>query len=126
MSKAGVCASSKLHCGSSVLWLAAKNGDTGILSFLIQSGATPTPNRDGQWPVHIAASRGHAGAVRLLLAASMTAPTLSGAEAAALGTNPAANVVNAKGETPMFAACFYHCRIPNSDSQTDILEVLAA
>ena len=43
----GVSANSKLNCGSSLLWLAAKGGHTTLVKFLLEEGADLSANGPG-------------------------------------------------------------------------------
>lgn len=57
------------RCGATVLHIAAQNGDTDIVEFLLESGASPdiqTFDCD-MTPLHLAAQNGHGECIKILL-----------------------------------------------------------
>ena len=66
----GMSVHGRLVCGSNVLWLAAKGGHSGVVTYLLSQNAEMAANMDGQTPIHIACTRGHHVTLGVLLRAT--------------------------------------------------------
>ena len=65
--QAGMSVNSHLHCGSNVLWLAAKGGHSKIVAWLLEQDAKISANNDGMTPYHAASCRGQHAVLEVLL-----------------------------------------------------------
>ena len=64
--------------GVSELYTAAKDGETDVVKFMLESGTNPSIQTNYQWaPLHWAASYGHTECVRLLIAAGADVSVVS-------------------------------------------------